>query len=184
MTHASAIPAAATLSSRSVRSTRLDAVTPPGARQLLSDEARTLDFRLVLATGEELRGTLTGSGKEPTWLWLVLDALRRLSELSPDWDSYGAQPPHERAISRCLQFLSDYDLLFEWVPEPTIVPTRDGGIQLEWHGPKIEVEVAVPPTGPISYLISDAISEVELEGEGECDRRALSNALRGLAQPV
>jgi len=43
----------------------------------------------------------------------------------------------------------------ETLPEPKVVPTSSGGIQLEWYLGKRELEIEFTPTGQIEYLRSD-----------------------------
>jgi len=117
---------------------------------------------------------LTGSGSEPTALWHVLGTLRRLAALPRGWDSYGAKPLTPTALRRMLGLLPL--LLPDDAPEPSVVPTRDGGIQLEWHRRGIDFEVKVPPTGPISYLVADAGTGEEREWEGGLERDTISAA--------
>ncbi len=60
-----------------------------------------------------------------------------LRQLKENWDSYGASPISEAAI-RCLgQF--------------AVVPSSDGGIQLEYHG-NCDVEIDISPGGQIVYV--------------------------------
>jgi hypothetical protein len=133
-----------------------------------------LRFELRFANGERVTANLSGSGREPTSLWRVLGSLHRLTSLSLGWDSYGAKPLNPSAVRRTLNLLPL--LLPEGAPEPAVVPTRDGGIQLEWHRRGIDLEVKVPPTGPVSYFIADAGTGEEREWEGSLERDTISAA--------
>jgi hypothetical protein len=67
--------------------------------------------------------------------------LSYLLSLPEGWDSYGAQPVQRDLAERALDVIR---LLLEArVPEPSIVPTPMGGIQLEWHVNDMDFEVTV-----------------------------------------
>jgi hypothetical protein len=60
--------------------------------------------------------------------------LTRLARLEPGWDTYDAQPIAPAAISAARRFLDGLD-------HPSVVPTSDGGVQVEWHVNGVDVEV-------------------------------------------
>ena len=59
------------------------------------------------------------------------EALARCGCLCEDWDSYGARPIYTSVIRRAEWLLGLLEAAGE--PPPDVVPTSDGGIQLEWH---------------------------------------------------
>jgi hypothetical protein len=67
--------------------------------------------------------------------------LASLRDLKDNWDSYGAKPPDERALKAVEAGLS-------------IVPTSDGGIQIELHIGGRDVEIAITPHGHIDSVLS------------------------------
>lgn len=69
--------------------------------------------------------------------------LRSLMRLGPGWDSYGARAIYARAVDAALVFL----VRSAQYPRPSIVPTSKGGIQLEWHDGRIDVEIEFTPDG-------------------------------------
>lgn len=69
----------------------------------------------------------------------ILVDLWRLLQLQPNWDSYGARTIRLSCAARALfVYLSLRAASCPWV-----VPTNDGGIQLEWHqnGEDLEIEI-------------------------------------------
>jgi len=85
-----------------------------------------------------------------SWLSASLKKIGELRELRAGWDSYNAQPIQERAIqegSDLLMYLARLDL-----PEPRIVPTSAGGIQLEFQKDERELELEILPDGSIEFL--------------------------------
>lgn len=64
----------------------------------------------------------------------VTDArIDSLAALEQNWNSYGAPPPTLEALRvlRCLH----------------VMPTNDGGVQIEWHCNGQDVEIEVGPNG-------------------------------------
>jgi len=72
-----------------------------------------------------------------------LDAVTRrineLLELDSNWDSYGAARVNPIVAEQAVFLISA--LLDTGVPEPTIVPTVKGGLQLEWHTGGVDLEI-------------------------------------------
>lgn len=181
MTHITGEFAAVALSSREIR-TRTDTAQSQRREQrhLLTDELKALPFELSFSNGERITLDLVGIGMEPSALWRVFGSFQQMSALPPGWDSYGAQPLTKTAVLRSVNLIDI--LLSETALEPTVVPTRDGGVQFEWHRRGIDLEVKVPPTGPMSFLFVDANTGEEYDGEGDVDRRVVQDALARMAQ--
>jgi hypothetical protein len=131
-----------------------------------------LPFAITFRNGERVEVTLMANGEEPSSHWRIFDALQTLAGLDSNWDSYGASPLSPRAVRRSVGLLAV--IVPGSAPEPTVVPTRDGGVQFEWHRRGIDVEVTVPPIGDISFLIGD------YEGDGIPDRAILGEAFAAM----
>lgn len=87
---------------------------------------------------------LTGS-PQASWLGSATRKLNELGGLPVNWDSYGGLPlsPEMHAAAR---FLVE-QIAEPGLPEPSIVPTSNGSVQLEWHGDAIDLELRlVSPT--------------------------------------
>jgi hypothetical protein len=78
-------------------------------------------------------------GPGPT---ITPDTWDELTALPEDWDSYGALPPASTAI----------DVARRLVESVSAVPMSDGGVQVEWRGAGIDVEISVKPDGSASVL--------------------------------
>lgn len=113
---------------------------------------------------------------ERPWFHEVLARFRRLLVLGDNWNGYGERPVHESAVKRAVNVL---DAVGAAGPRPDVVPTADGGIQIEWSGAGFEVEVEVPPVGPASVLVVDASGK-----ETEMIAGARSSAWRQLRAQV
>jgi hypothetical protein len=136
-------------------------------RHTLTGALKSIDIELPFANGEKMTARLIGNGNEPSALWTIFSAFQRLAQLAPNWDSYGAMPLNPKTVRRSFDLLPG--LFTEDVPAPSVVPTRDGGVQFEWHCRGIDLEIKVPPAKPISYVIVDTHSGAEIEGEGKLD---------------
>lgn len=93
--------------------------------------------------------------------------LDKLEALQPNWDSYGAVSITPTALKAACQFL-----VFIWNTFPglsgeksgiqahrilpsAIVPVSDGGIQLEWNGLVMDIELEIDSDEKLSYLLID-----------------------------
>lgn len=102
----------------------------------------------------------TSADESPGWLASTDDALRKLTQLSPGWDSYRARPTSTRAAAVARELLRR--TMQDETPVPSIVPMSQGGIQLEWHLRGMNIEVTVPPTGsPVEVWCEDLQSGEE-----------------------
>ena len=85
------------------------------------------------------------------WFGHVSERLQRFLSYGPNWNEYGEMPISERAVRRTLVVLHRVAISG---PEPVVVPVYDGGIQIEWYYGGIEIEVEVPPSGPVSVYVA------------------------------
>lgn len=127
---------------------------------------------------DEFRVRIEYPGTEPAWLQPTLQALLALRNLPRGWDSYGAKPIDIDCIQEAMRLL--VQIMKEDSPVPCVVPTAEGGVQLEWHqgGYDIEVEIASPTQ--ISAFVEDAKSGEELEIDVKREQDRLRELLRKL----
>jgi hypothetical protein len=93
-------------------------------------------------------------GAIPRWVVPTTDRLTHLSRLRENWDSYGASPVSTQSITLTIQVMNE--IMVDRTPLPAIVPTTDGGVQLEWHFAGIDLEVEVNSNGILSVSYEDA----------------------------
>jgi hypothetical protein len=67
--------------------------------------------------------------------------LDNLQKLPPGWDSYGANSISPKSIKTAFTIISA--AILKGAPDPSIVPTPVGGIQLEWHNSKCDLEIEI-----------------------------------------
>jgi hypothetical protein len=86
------------------------------------------------------------------WPMNVLAKLTSLLELKPGWDSYNAASPRHDAAMFAAVVLQN--VMTPGTPEPSVLPSSSGGIQLEWHdkGIDLEIHVVAPYTGEVWWF--------------------------------
>ncbi len=104
------------------------------------------------------------------WRRKLAETLDRLQLLQSNWNSYAAKPVDPAVLSAAedlLRRLSFLDLLM-----PTIVPTAEGGVQIEWHdrGVDLEIELLSPEKYRLSF--DDLASGQEEDVEGQLSESA------------
>lgn len=109
----------------------------------------------------QLRG-----GRVPAWLSPVVERLDHLLNLDEDWDSYGSCTIDLSVAERVIKFLDLF--LDDDTPRPDIVPTSEGGVQLEWEKDEKELELEFRPNGSYVVLFQDPQNEEAGEVEKEC----------------
>lgn len=68
------------------------------------------------------------------------ERVQELAELPKDWDSYGARTVDEEAIKLGAEIALALSPRFG---SPWLVPTADGGVQVEWHERGWDIEVCI-----------------------------------------
>ena len=106
----------------------------------------------------------------PGWA-AAIDRVADLSRLEDDWDSYGSVPLSSVAVSAAQNLLTLFAQNYR-VPPSAILPFHispipGGGIQLEWHFEKSELEVNVGSDGTFSYLLVQSEGGVETYQEAD-----------------
>ena len=114
----------------------------------------------------EITLTVSATLHNQPWFHATLSQLAKFLSLGHDWDGYGAKATHESAVKRAVAVLNT---VCPAGPEPWVVPTSDGGVQIEWASNGLEIEIEISPTGPAQILI------VEPSGE-ESEMPAFSNS--------
>lgn len=99
----------------------------------------------------------------PDWLPQTEIALQELLELPANWDSYGARTIRAEVVAEAVDLLRK--IVLPGTPQPAVVPTVRGGVQLEWHtgGHDLELEFEHPGRFHVSY--EEPNEDVDLEVE-------------------
>lgn len=116
----------------------------------------------------------------PAWLEKAKAQVEDLGKLQTGWDSYNAKPIS--AIARTAAYGLLRQLSSPQTPQPTLVPTSDGSVQIEWHTRGIDLEIRVLSSTRISVCFEDAHGDVApMEDELQYDLTVLGGALRVLS---
>ncbi len=76
----------------------------------------------------------------------AIGQMQRFGVLDADWDSYGAHLVQSEAVLQALRLLAVVFNAREDIADPMIVPTSEGGIQLEWDRDDVHLELEVRPS--------------------------------------
>jgi len=91
------------------------------------------------------------------WFDAIIVRCRELLALAEGWDSYGGQSVNVKTVEQLLMLLAGLPV----TDAPSIVPLHDGGLQMEWHSARGDVEIEVRPHGAVSVLIETPEREEE-----------------------
>lgn len=133
---------------RSERVSGVSETVTPSARPAFGPDRREITLRV----SREL--------SERPWFNDVFSRLCRLLALGDNWNGYGERAVHEGAVKRAMEVL---DVVGVDGPCPDVVPTSEGGVQLEWTSSASEIEVEIPPVGPaLVFVVDDSGPEFEI----------------------
>lgn len=120
-----------------------------------------------------------GAAEEPVWREAAVLGLARVLGLPEGWDSCGAPRIQQKAVNSAFTLLDS--AASDAVPPPAVVPTSDGGVQLEWHAWGTDVELVVPPHEAPELFFRDHHSGTEWEQELGANLAPLREALKVVA---
>jgi len=109
----------------------------------LDRDPRPVAIEYLSGSSITVSDQLPESAISPTWLGRVKTRLKGLKSLPPDWDSYGAAPIDPGVVDLA-------EKLVEWfavdgMPSPDVFATAEGGVQIEWHIRRANIEIAISP---------------------------------------
>ncbi len=88
----------------------------------------------------------------PDWVAPTIDGFLSIQALDENWDTYGSRRISEDVMRQALSILTQIMSLSS--PVPSVVPMSDGGLQIEWHKNRRDLEVAfsIDASPTYSYL--------------------------------
>lgn len=84
------------------------------------------------------------------WIRSALAKIEDLTALAPGWDGYNGKIIDATVAVQAVRFVLDH--AYPSLPEPAIVPTSEGGIQIEWHRGGIDFEVSISDDDSLVFL--------------------------------
>lgn len=115
----------------------------------------------------------------PSWCRSIVQQFKEITSLPENWDSYNAKRVSETSVLTAIDLL--HSLIRHNTPEPSIVPTKSGHVQIEWHvnGIDLEFEVNSPTKIPVYY--HDGDPQNEWEGTLDTNLTKLSSYIQRLS---
>lgn len=99
----------------------------------------TVPTRTELRLVEGMPAPVATAGPEPSWQDEILLELNRIGTLGEGWDSYGARVVSVARLTQTYDLLNS--IMADSTPVPSLVPTANGSIQIEWHTCELELEI-------------------------------------------
>lgn len=131
--------------------------------------------------GKVVRVNIAKSSPAVAHLRKLTNTLSEFVNLPLGWDGYDGVPTSEAAALKALHILLSI-MSDESIP-PALVPTSQGGIQLEWHSSGYDVEIEVRRDGRIEcYVERDAKGESWVDHQVPNDR-SFQEALTTVLDP-
>lgn len=103
--------------------------------------------------------SLWASEDFPAWVNDVAARMDKVVALEDGWDRANGKSTSIPAIEMALVVLAD-TMANDSIP-PQIIPTTDGGLQLEWHCAGVDLEVYVEADGSVSAWCREGSREWE-----------------------
>ena len=145
-----------------------DTLSSPDAEIYVHDN-KIIDIEVRLVRGQKQYAM--------EWFYPTLRAMAALPWWTDNWSS-GATRTQAAAIVYMLEIL--IKVLDSRTPPPAVVPTWNGGVQVEWHRNGIDLEIEVAPEGDIEYFFKSP--DEECEGRISDDFSQLSEYARAVIE--
>jgi hypothetical protein len=84
----------------------------------------------------------------------VRNQLYRIAELPRGWDGGTASPVDPKYIQIVMEFVSSR-LISSLTTVPDVVPTFEGGLQIEWHNERVDLIIELGPVGTSFYYFDN-----------------------------
>lgn len=121
-------------------------------RELLHHQSSSIELT-VTESGQMIRRVrfTVPSAPAPLWMLRSVERAGALLVLPFDWDRQGAPPVNPTAIQTALDALCM--CMDQRSSLPAWTPTREGGVQLDWHENGIDLEIEFGPTFSDGYAV-------------------------------
>ena len=111
----------------------------------------------------------------PRWFSQFARRCAYLTQLAPNWDSYGGLPVHPTVAEAAVRLVQS--IAGPGMPQPKVVPTPKGGLQLEWHTGDVDLEVELVSPTRLNVVFESRTGGEEWERELTWDLGPLAQAL-------
>jgi hypothetical protein len=142
------------------------------------------DLYLYLKAGQgdtvQMKSGLRAKKRLPAWLAETERKLREFLTLPANWNSYGARTIQPDVVDATIQLLRR--VAQPNMPQPIVVPTVRGGVQLEWHMRGIDLEIELASPEKIHVLYEDTAEEAEWDLELSSSQERLADLTARLSR--
>jgi len=107
------------------------------------------------------------------WAEPLITAAARSLALPENWDSYGAKQVRLGLVEATIKFVLIVASAYPKLPAPSLVPTPDGGVQIEWHTRDIDLEIESIGAWRFIVVAVDRLLGEEWDAEVGADLRQL-----------
>jgi hypothetical protein len=114
---------------------------------------------LISSVSERSRFEIQVTQPAADWVRAALDRIQDLTTLAPGWDGYAARAIDATVAVEAVRWVLDH--AYPTVPQPAIVPSADGGIQIEWHRGGVDFEVAINEVESTVYLEDHETADIQ-----------------------
>lgn len=135
-------------------------------------------YREVVVVDRNIRLRLSFpfiEGQEPTWFNPTLEALFQLLWLPEGWNHHRGKQICPRAVLAAVTLLAQ--TMRSDSPPPLVVPTAPGGVQLEWHRNRVDLEITICPLGRMEASYENLDAGYEWDEVLATDFARLTNAI-------
>jgi hypothetical protein len=133
--------------------------------------SRTPSFDILLTPDSTITAT------SPAWIVAFTKRVEEILSLPPNWDGEDARAIDVSCVIEALDFL--FSALSHDTPAPQVVPTAEGGLQLEWHTKGLDLEVTFLPATRASFFFA-CTNSPDFEGDVNDHVMFVSSTLRTL----
>lgn len=145
-------------------------------------EPRRLKLEIWVRAVADDVGTPANEEDLPEWVTLTVRRLEAVGALPLGWSGPLGPPVEVQLIPRAFDLIKDIvsDLGTAFVPQ--VVPTVEGGLQLEWHRDGFDLEIIMSPFGDIYVDFERADRSEAWEGDYEDYKETVLLTLKRAAE--
>jgi hypothetical protein len=111
----------------------------------------------------------------PRWFHEIQDRLWRLASLPSGWDSYASDRISARSLTSAATLL--WNVMREDMPIPSIMPSPDGGVVVEWRVNNVELSVDIDADGRGEVYFEDFDTDESWEADLQSEFQKLLTTL-------
>ena len=156
-------------------------VIPQQRSQQPSEQTDVIELHEAAARTRLTKAPIEGGGYpwESTDVGRLLARIQELISLPDDWDAQGGIAVQPWAVVQALTLLAE--VMPKQVFLPSLIPTHEGELAMEWHTPMQSLEIDVGPSGAGSVYFRDRATGMEWERDLREVRPRLGQILQEFA---